>query len=267
MDDHKRIELPNFGYGPFDGPTNWHRLSERNKLCATGHQQSPIDVDDAVSWVPPGFLTMHIPIQNVTFLNLNTTLEVALWGSTKINCREFLLQQFHFHSPGEHTIYGEPFLAEVHLVHRGKRNPKELAVVALMVQVSAKHSIASLDKVIGESGRISKPGDEITIPSLNMTDITSVVNKHSLFTYEGSLTTPPCTEGVTFFIVSNPIPMDVTVIHYLKSTMGYNARFRQNNNATQPNVLAAACESIPAEVRCNATKQPAMLATSSVHWP
>ncbi|KAL2373688.1 hypothetical protein RJ035_006843 [Blastomyces gilchristii] len=240
-DDHKPFEPPNFGYGPYNGPTNWHTLSADYILCGIGRTQSPINVDDSVYRVSAGSLKMHVPVQNVTLMNLGTTLEVALQGKTKVNGLEFLLEQFHFHHPSEHTLKGEPFVAEIHLVHVGKHNHKELAVVSLLVQVSTKHSVCSLDKVIHNVHQVATPGKEVTIPRLNLADLTYLVNKHPLYTYTGSLTTPPCTEGVKFYIVPKPIPMHVTVFNTLKSVMGHNARFLQNNNATKPNVLAAAC--------------------------
>ncbi|KLJ05618.1 hypothetical protein EMPG_10895 [Blastomyces silverae] len=254
IDDNKPIKLPNFGYGPFDGPTNWHSLSEDNILCGTGRRQSPIDIDDTISQVAAGFVSMDVPIQDVSFLNLRTTVEVILKGSTRINGREFVLEQFHFHTPSEHVLNGEIFVAEVHFVHSNKENPKELAVITLMVQVSADHSTRSLDRVIGEITRISTPGNKVAIPALNIGDITSLVNKQQLFTYTGSLTTPPCTEGVQFFILPQPIPMRATVFNALKSVTGHNARFLQNNNATRPNVLVAGCQVIAAEVWSNATQ-------------
>ncbi|PGG99058.1 hypothetical protein GX51_06475 [Blastomyces parvus] len=266
-DDDKPIELPNFGYGPFDGPTSWQSLSPDNVLCSSGRSQSPIDVDSTISQVPAGLLRMNVPVQDATFLNLRTTVEVALQGSTTINGREFALEQFHFHTPSEHAMNGECFMAEVHLVHSAIDNPKELVVVALMVQATADHSIRSLDRVLSNIDRISSPGNKTTLPALNIADISSLVNTQPFHTYLGSLTTPPCTEGVRFFILSQPIPMHINIFNSLKAVVGHNARFLQNNNPANQNVLAAACHAIPGEARNNTATRPAMVATSSVRYP
>ncbi|KKZ65827.1 hypothetical protein EMCG_01212 [[Emmonsia] crescens] len=262
--DGESIELPNFGYGAVDGPTNWHSLSPENVLCAIGTNQSPIDIDSSITQVPVGFLSMDVPVQDVKFENLGTNVEVVLQGTTRVNGREFLLEQFHFHTPSEHVINGERFAAEIHMVHTARDNPEEVAVIALIVQATSSDSVRSIDTVISNINQIPNPGNVVDIRQLNIKDMVSLVNTLPLFTYTGSLTTPPCTEGIPFFILSQAIPMHVDVFNSLKAVVGHNSRFLQNNISTGQNVLAAGCQVLPTKAQSNETVTAAMASSARV---
>lgn len=122
----EEVKVSDFGYGTFDGPINWHGLSKENELCATGTQQSPINVDQTIQVVKAGTVKANIPVQeDVAFENLGSTVEVILNGKTVIGNQTFTLQQFHFHTPSEHRISNEHFPVEIHFVHEatGKSFP------------------------------------------------------------------------------------------------------------------------------------------------
>src|SRR5215471_16572028 len=123
----KKIEIKNFGYGALDGPANWHVISPENMLCSTGNAQSPIDITSSVAIQSPGFVSMEVPVQNVEFENLKTTVEVVIEEGSSVVCgREFKLKQFHFHTPSEHHIGGQHFPVEAHMVHTAKGKQKML---------------------------------------------------------------------------------------------------------------------------------------------
>lgn len=112
------IELPDFDYGSTRGPVNWHGIAPENSLCATGKNQSPINIDNTIALEDPGFVNMQVPIQNnVLFENLGTNVEVVLSGSTVVGDEAYDLKQFHFHTPSEHHIFGEQYPIEIHMVH------------------------------------------------------------------------------------------------------------------------------------------------------
>lgn len=122
------VELPNFGYGSFDGPVNWHSISPDNFLCAVGKSQSPIDIDGTISQESPGYISLNVPVQNVTFENLGTNVEVVTAGTSTIGGRIFNLEQFHFHTPSEHLVHGRHFASEVHMVQTAKGEPDFLLI-------------------------------------------------------------------------------------------------------------------------------------------
>jgi carbonic anhydrase len=111
------IELPNFDYGTIRGPLNWHNIAPENELCGIGRAQSPINIDQSILLEAPGLVTMDVPVQDVEFENLGTTVEVIIKGKSVIKCKTFVLKQFHFHTPSEHRIKGQYFPLEVHMVH------------------------------------------------------------------------------------------------------------------------------------------------------
>ncbi|OJD11302.1 hypothetical protein AJ78_07896 [Emergomyces pasteurianus Ep9510] len=247
--DGDPIEALKFGYGASDGPTNWHALSPDFVLCGIGRSQSPIDIGRTISQVPVGYLSMDIPIQDVKFENLGTTVEVLLEGKTVINGREYLLQQFHFHVPSEHVIYGEQYAAEIHFVHAASDNNEDIAVVALMVQATSCDSVPSLNTLISNINQITSRGSLVDIRKLNATDMASLINSLPLFSYTGSLTTPPCTEGIPFYILSQAVPMHIDVLNSLKTVIGHNSRFLQNNSPTGENSIVAACRALPPDAQ------------------
>lgn len=112
------VEVSNFGYGTTNGPINWHGISAENELCATGTQQSPINIDQTIQVVHAGVVNANIPVQqNVAFENLGSTVEVVVNGETVVGNQTFTLKQFHFHTPSEHRINNEHFPVEIHMVH------------------------------------------------------------------------------------------------------------------------------------------------------
>lgn len=115
------VAIPNFGYGPTNGPLNWFGLSPQNVLCARGKQQSPINVQSAQSAPIPGnTLKVNIPVQNGILENLGTTIEVVVNGTTTFGSEAYATTQFHFHSSSEHYIDNTSYPMEMHIVHTAK---------------------------------------------------------------------------------------------------------------------------------------------------
>ncbi|KAK9242687.1 alpha carbonic anhydrase, partial [Lipomyces tetrasporus] len=238
------VDLPNFGYGTTDGPINWHAISPENWLCASGTLQSPINIDQSVPMMPPGFVTINIPVQeNVKFENLGTTVEVVMTGETTVGNQTFTMKQFHFHTPSEHRINNEHFPVEVHMVHEAAGS--QIAVISMIAQVSAV-STAPLDIVISNVNAIPNPGMTTTIPILELSQMVQVINQMAFFSYTGSLTTPPCTEGINFLVSSRVIPLQVDMYNGLKAVVGTNNRHIQNTAGKQ-NILAIGAQNVRAQ--------------------
>nr|ACA28690.1 carbonic anhydrase [Paracoccidioides brasiliensis] len=235
------IDMPKFGYGYDDGPTIWHRLSTAYALCGSGTQQSPIDIDSTIATMPAGFLSMNIPMQDVKFENLNTTVEVILEGTTMVNGSEFLLKQFHFHTPSEHTLSGEKYPAEIHMVNLSKDDPKKIVVITLIVQATAGSSISSLGTVISYIDRITQPSHVVDIPQFNISDV-----------------------GVAFYILTQALPMHIGDFNVLKGVLKYNSRFLQSPQSANRNVLVAAAGALPSEIVCNGRVATSAAATTFI---
>jgi carbonic anhydrase len=108
-----------FGYNELQGPLNWHGLGPENMLCATGKNQSPINVVageiKSVRGSSFGFKAPAYP-KGAEFENLGTGVQVYVNGSATVRGKAYSLQQFHFHTPSEHHVGGEYYPMEVHFV-------------------------------------------------------------------------------------------------------------------------------------------------------
>ncbi|XPS71429.1 hypothetical protein M3J07_003612 [Ascochyta lentis] len=222
------VEVNTFGYGPQDGPFNWASLAPENEACKAGTNQSPINIDATIG-AAADRPVVDIPEQAVDFENLGTTIEVVVNGTTSFNGTDFRLVQFHMHTPSEHHINDEYFPLEVHMVHQGVLDNTQLAVIALMFQVSASDSDPIISGLSSSLSAIATPGTKTTIEDgLDFSSVLSKIETSDILQYSGSLTTPPCAEGVTFLIVKDPLNVGVADYNAIKKIVKFNSRFIQN---------------------------------------
>jgi carbonic anhydrase len=199
------------------GPENWGDLSKENLVCSKGKTQSPINIniDNAVKVDLPAleFAYRQSPLSIVD--NGHTIMVNYGEGSNlMVDGRQYRLVQFHFHKPSEEAINGERMDMVVHLVHQ--RHDGALAVVAVLM--TTKKPVSARKYWWGDD---SKPQDNPLIQTL-WNNIPLVkervespgvwINVNQLlpedktyFTYMGSLTEPPCSENVLWFVMKNPI--------------------------------------------------------------
>jgi carbonic anhydrase len=134
----------------------------------------------------------------------------------RLNDRDYMLGQFHFHEPSEHHLDGQAYPMEMHLVHRDQKG--HLVVVAILIETGAPHqALAALWSMLP-----TKVGEQISEQTFNPQDLLPASTHH--FTYHGSLTTPPCTEGVQWIILRDPITLAKEQIAKFVSVIGHNAR-------------------------------------------
>ena len=221
-----------WSYQAETGPTHWAELDERFALCATGQSQSPIDLTAAVAadLVNPEF---HYSPAPLNLLNNGHTVQVPYAPGSYILLagKQYDLLQFHFHSPSEHTIEGQPQAAELHLVHQN--DVGELAVVAVMLQAEEEARqkgdgsmgydllSAHLPRAVGDKVRTGK---RVNVRSLLPTQTTT-------YRYQGSLTTPPCSESVTWLIMSEPVALPPDQLSEYQTLLKHNNRPLQNLNS------------------------------------
>ncbi|KAI4670396.1 hypothetical protein J4E81_002065 [Alternaria sp. BMP 2799] len=222
------VEVNTFGYGPMNGPFNWASLAPENEACKSGTNQSPINIDATIT-AASGRPVLDIPDAEVIFENLGTTIEVVVNGTTSYAGTNFRLVQFHMHTPSEHHINDEYFPLEIHMVHQGVDDESQLAVIALMFEISSGDSASMIQSLSSSLADIATPGTKTTISSgIDFTDVVETLKTSDIQTYSGSLTTPPCAEGVTFLIVKDPLPVSVEDFNAIKKIVKFNSRFIQN---------------------------------------
>lgn len=208
-------EHPHWGYGREDGPARWSELSPHFSLCSTGKHQSPIDITAAVSaTVEP--LKLDYRSASLDVVNNGHTIQFDYEpGSTlTVDGRQFALKQLHFHAPSETKINGKSFPLEAHLVHLDDKGG--LAVVAVLFSPGQPN--AQLEKLWqhlpDKAGQRAASALEFDVDAL-------LPETGSYYRYSGSLTTPPCSEGVRWFVIEAPGTVASAQVERFSSAIGH----------------------------------------------
>jgi len=200
-----------------DGPENWKNLCEGFSDCG-GNSQSPIDINNAEIDQELKALDFNYNKTNVDIINNEHTVQFNVDKGNKVNLngKEYELLQFHYHALSEHTINGKHYPIEVHFVH--KHSDNDLAVLGVMFVEGKKNELFEkyLDKFPTEKGEY-KSGE--TIDLLNL-----FPENKSYFYYNGSLTTPPCTEIVNWYVLKNPVEASKEQIEKFSKILNNNYR-------------------------------------------
>ncbi len=200
------------------GPAHWGHLSHDFETCSTGKSQSPIDISDAVKTDED--IKLHYTKSPLRIINNGHTIQVNIdKGSyAEINGKKYDLLQFHFHTPSEHTVKGEAFPMEVHLVH--KSSDGKLAVIGVMLKEGKKNTI--IQSVWDNLPKEEEKDKLVKGVSISADELLPTVRKY--YNYSGSLTTPPCTEGVDWNVMVNPVEMSREQVEKFKTFYEMNAR-------------------------------------------
>ncbi|MCY1700950.1 carbonic anhydrase family protein [Lelliottia sp. SL45] len=207
---------PHWGYEGESGPAYWGELSEDYKLCKKGMKQSPINITQTVTQksLPA---TLNFSLVEQTIQNNGHTIQVSAPGgsSVALNEQQFKLVQFHVHTPSENTIEGQPFPLEFHFVHKNEEG--RLAVVAVMVKEGLSNSaIAGLiENAPSDAGQSASIDERISVESL-------FPFFKDYYSYEGSLTTPPCSEDVKWLVMKSPVTASASQIFSLNEIIGHS---------------------------------------------
>ncbi|WIE71974.1 carbonic anhydrase family protein [Curtobacterium sp. MCJR17_020] len=202
-----------WSYEGAGSPERWGALADEYGTCGTGERQSPIDLPAARGGADLDLVGSGA-VRGLTADNGHTVQFTADDGaSTTVAGEELDLVQMHFHAGSEHTVDGEPADAEFHFVHADDRGA--LTVVGVLAERGA-HNPAYESYLAGATagaGRESTVDVEAMLPA-----------SRSFATYEGSLTTPPCTEGVRWIVLEDPIELGADQLADLEAAHVENAR-------------------------------------------
>ncbi len=213
-------EEQHWSYDGADGPSHW------GGLCTSGKNQSPVDVHDAVS-AKLARLSFKYESLAQDVLNNGHTVQVTYApGSTLlVDSHRYQLKQFHFHAPSEDLLDGKRFPLEAHFVHADEDG--NLAVVAVFVEQGVAN--AALEK-LGKDLPL-RAGDKHDL-DVKIAAAELMPKTRDYYRFSGSLTTPPCSEGVNWLVLKHPITASEKQIEQLHAAMGHdNARPVQPLNA------------------------------------
>lgn len=218
-----------WSYGGARGPEAWGGLDPAYEICGTGQHQSPVDLRSAtpammatpdITWPAMPLAVVNtghtILVEATAYATMGLGVEGARWRMT----------QFHFHHPSEHTVDGRGFPMEIHFVHEDELG-EGFAVAAVFVR-SGRPS-PTLETIF--RAMPTEPGARVTsrtlvTPSLLLPD-SDVLES---WRYQGSLTTPPCTEAVRWVVFTRPIEASPQQIQTFATLFPMNARPTQPLN-------------------------------------
>ncbi len=203
------------------GPENWAKLTPEFGACS-GKNQTPIDIDGLVEAdLAPLRLNYKAGTSEVVNTGYTVQVNYARGSQLALDGNEYELLQFHFHMPSENHIKGQSYPLEGHLVHTDEKG--NLAVIALMFKEGEQNAaLARLWDTPPKAGE--------TQPITAMTNVTELLPADlSYYRFSGSLTTPPCTEGVRWLVLKQPVVASKQQIEALKNAVG-----QANNRPLQP---------------------------------
>jgi len=239
----QHIGKPHWSYTGSEGPASWGNLSNDYRTCKSGVNQSPINITAPTSSrlfklefdyrsVPLQILNNGHTIQfNYSDISLNDEHFITIDNkrypmpsATQHNSillvsgEPYSLLQVHFHSPSEHAVDGIRYPLEAHFVHMNKQN--QLAVVSVLFKNGQENPFIS--RVWQHMPTSTQAATLINGVNVNVNDLLS--NKRGYYHYRGSLTTPPCSEGVRWFVMKEKLEISKQQVAAFLQVINKNAR-------------------------------------------
>ncbi|HFQ91911.1 MAG TPA: carbonic anhydrase family protein [Chromatiales bacterium] len=217
-----------WGYEGEGAPFLWGSLKEEFATCGEGKSQSPIDISSVIVTELPA-IQVDYKATPLEILNNGHAVQVNYGGGSRMTVggKSYQLLQFHFHAPSEHTIGGKYYPMVAHLVH--KADDGSLGVIGVMMKEGAENALIKTlwDHLPAEAGQKESVADV----SINVADLLPV--DRTYFNYSGSLTTPPCTEGVNWMVLAAPVSVSAEQIkQYTDILSGTNRPVQPLNGRT-----------------------------------
>jgi carbonic anhydrase len=193
-------------------------------LCSAGRLQSPIDIATGATRKIDVPLTFNYQPQPLTIANDGDTVRVRFkpGNALMVGKERYTLQQFHFHTPGGDRIAGEEFPLAAHILHKSASG--QLLAVVVLFRTGAAHPL--LDTLLP---LIPKDLDrDRLIPEQRVNAADLLPARHGYYRYTGSLTALPCTEGVQWIVMKEPVTLSASQLS------AYRKRYADNGRAVQP---------------------------------
>jgi carbonic anhydrase len=200
------------------GPANWGKINAAWSKCDTGTRQSPIDLRDG----------MKVDLEQISFdykpsgfnvVDNGHTVQVTVGGGNFITVqnRSYELLQFHFHRPSEERVNGKGFEMVVHMVHKDPEG--KLAVLAVLLERGKGNNLI-------QTVWNNLPLEKLDVVSPNVVlDVAEILpQRRDYFTFMGSLTTPPCNEGVLWLVMKQPMQASPAQMALFSRMYPLNAR-------------------------------------------
>lgn len=207
-----------WSYEGATGPEHWAELNPEFKQCATGQRQSPIDVHDTIKVnLEPIQIDYHSTAFSVIDNGHTVQVNLKPGNTIQVMGRRYELLQFHFHRPSEERINGRQFDMVAHLVHKDAEG--HLAVIAVELERGREQPTV---QTVWDNLPLEK--NEELAAQVPLDPSALLPQDRSYFTYMGSLTTPPCTEGVLWMVMRQPVEVSAQELDIFGKLYPMNAR-------------------------------------------
>jgi carbonic anhydrase len=216
-----------WSYEGAEGPAKWGDLDAASRACSVGSQQSPIDIGTTVK-AQLGALKITWDKNADTIVNNGHTIQLAM-GETSASVLQvgdggnFRLVQFHFHHPSEHLIAGKSSPMEAHFVHANAAGA--LSVIGVLMTTGKPNAV--FNKIVSTMPEKEGPAVKADA-SINPNGLLPATRTY--YRYEGSLTTPPCSETVDWLLLTDPIQVAEADVARFGKLFAMNARPVQKAN-------------------------------------
>jgi carbonic anhydrase len=222
---HPAGAAPHWSYEGDGAPARWGELSADFRTCSVGAEQTPIDLTGGIrAQTGPALLSYQLlPLK---LINNGHTIQVNTPPGSRLRIEHvtYELLQFHFHHPSEHLLSGKALDLECHFVHRAASGA--LAVVGVFIRPGAANpSLAPIWQAMP-----SAEGPEKEVAGVTVDTAALLPKQRAYFRYMGSLTTPPCSEGITWTVFRNPVEASPEQIRRFAALFPMNARPQQPLN-------------------------------------
>ncbi|WP_128891177.1 carbonic anhydrase [Erythrobacter sp. HKB08] len=208
-----------WSYEGATGPDNWGSLSPDYELCGKGLMQSPIDLAEANARGDVSVFTAYAP-GPLTILNNGHTVQANFAAGSKLTSgtMQFDLIQVHFHTPSEEVMHGEQYPMVAHFVHADSDG--NLAVLGVLFEEGAANG--ELQKLV-DAAPATKTAPR-TVGGVTIDPNGMLPDDLDVYRFQGSLTTPPCSEGVNWHVAKDTVEASAEQLDAMRAIMGDNAR-------------------------------------------
>jgi carbonic anhydrase len=208
-----------WGYEGHEGPAHWGEMYKDYAQCRLGHKQSPIDISVTTKENLPVIEFNYRPSPLKIVNNGHTVqVNVADGSGIQVGTDRYQLVQFHVHTPSEEQVQGRSYDMVVHFVHKNMAG--QLAVVGVLFEKGQENMalapiVAALPK---------QAGPERIVAGVGIDAAKLLPANHGYYTFEGSLTTPPCSEGVRWLVLKSPVQASAAQLAAIQAIVHHNAR-------------------------------------------
>lgn len=205
----------NWSYTGRTGPDAWGAMEP---ACAAG-MQSPIAIEGTEPVIMHRLETLY-QVAPIALHNTARTVEqkYPAGSALRVGPKIYLLEEFHFHTPAEHRILDNSYPMEIQFTHRSPTG--EMAIVSVLVKEGRQNAAA--EELLPNMP--VEPGQTMSLPNIKINARDFMPLEKDYFRYMGSLSHPPCTPGVNWYVLKNPIEFSADQIALVKSIVGENAR-------------------------------------------